>query len=507
VGQQGGLVAHALGEVAHQVGHRGLRGLVVGARPTAAHIVHPGARALARSGVGVEVELTNQLGALGACALDAEEAHGLVPHGGGVGLDLHLEQPFDQAEQALEHRGLGEVLFDLLIAESVAGFFELLAHKGHVPGLQVIQAQFAAGKVAQLGHVFLSVRTGALGQVTQEAHHLRRAVGHLGHQRHIGKAAVAQQAGFFLAQAQDVLHELRVVALSRAEFAGTGAVGAVHGLAQAAVGGVLHHRQVARHVQRELVAVFALRLGGSPGGVLHVLGHPHQFVGARVVREGIRGVHHMLRERLRLGGLFFLDGGEAGFGLALQFSTTQHEAAQGVVQRTLPGRTQALFWGQGVLSLVQGFVLGVQALIGPQTGVKLRHAGQVVVERRTQLGRVGHAVEVTHGAPGTTQAFGAHVQQQRQGVVIRRHVRARDLRQRGLGIGQQHIQSRRHVLGLDLVEQGQAGGIKQWVGAHGGVRWVCRMNDGGANKDNVRGAGARAKLKLARRCARPLPWC
>src|SRR5258707_7436368 len=36
---------------------------------------------------------------------------------------------------------------------------------------------------------------------------------------------------------------------------------------------------------------------------------------------------------LRQGGLLFLDSGVAGLGLALQFGTAQHEAAQGVVQR------------------------------------------------------------------------------------------------------------------------------------------------------------------------------
>ena len=130
-----------------------------GRRQRAAHVVHPGAGALAGAGVQVQVELADQLRPL-AAALDAEEAHAVVPDRRAVGADAHVEQRLDHAEQALQHARLGEVLLDLLLAEGVARLLQLLGGEGHVPGLQVGQAELARGEFAQLGQVALGEAAG-----------------------------------------------------------------------------------------------------------------------------------------------------------------------------------------------------------------------------------------------------------------------------------------------------------------------------------------------------------
>lgn len=59
---------------------------------------------------------------------------------------------------------------------------------------------------------------------------------------------------------------------------------------------------------------------------------------------------------------------------------------------------------------VNGFVLGIQALIGTQIGPELGDLGQRVVISGTQLWRVSHAVEVIDGAPGRAQLLGRNVE-------------------------------------------------------------------------------------------------
>ena len=63
-------------------------------------VVHPGARALAGARKRVEIELTHQ----DAVALDAIDAHAVVPHRGLVGRDAQLEQRLDNRETARRAR-------------------------------------------------------------------------------------------------------------------------------------------------------------------------------------------------------------------------------------------------------------------------------------------------------------------------------------------------------------------------------------------------------------------
>jgi hypothetical protein len=56
------------------------------------------------------------------------------------------------------------------------------------------------GELPQLGHVALGERPRAARQVAQEVEHLLRRLGHLRHQRHSAKSAIAEQLRLLAAQ-------------------------------------------------------------------------------------------------------------------------------------------------------------------------------------------------------------------------------------------------------------------------------------------------------------------
>ncbi len=142
VREQRRLVADRAGEVAGEVGHRGLH-TGVGQHLAAAGVVHPGAAALAVTGVQVDVELRQQLALR---RFDAEEAHVGVPHLGRLRADLHGEQRLHDVEQAVQHGRLREVLLHLLLGEGIAGFAQLFGGVGHVPRLELVDAQRGLGE-------------------------------------------------------------------------------------------------------------------------------------------------------------------------------------------------------------------------------------------------------------------------------------------------------------------------------------------------------------------------
>ena len=318
------------------------------------------------------------------------------------------------------------------------------------------------GKRAHVGQVLLGIRPGFLGQVAQEGDHLLGRLGHLGHQRHIGVVAVAEQCGFFLPQRQQLGHDRAVVELgsvARGLLARAGDVRAVELFAQGPMGAKLHDGQVDRHLEAEFVAGFALGLGGGRGGGNHVLGHTVELLAFHIERKTVGGIERVLAEFLTLFGLSLLDGGKTFFCRTLQLSAAEHKAAQCVVV------------GAGLLGCelgrVHGFVLGVQALVGAQAGPELGDAGQGGVVGGAQLGSVGHAVEVADRAPGTAQAFGCHVQGLGDGRPVGGEVGGGHGLQRSVGGGQQGVHGGRHMLGPNGVEQGQAGGVEQGVGRVG----------------------------------------
>ena len=177
---------------------------------------------------------------------------------------------------------------------------------------------------------------------------------------------------------------------------------------------VLHHREVARKVQRDLVAVLAVGLGCGTRRGHHVVGHAGEFVCAGVSGKTVGSVEHVFGERLGRLGLRLLQLGEALFRLARELGAGEHKVSQCVVQGLGSGRRQR----GGTAPCFDGLVLGEQPLIGAHAGVEVRDLVQVVAVGRPQFRRVRHRVKVPHGAPGSAQPFGGHVQHRRQGVIV-----------------------------------------------------------------------------------------
>ena len=469
VGEQGGLTVDRRLEVAHQIGHRCLHDaafLVL----AAAAVVHPGARLLGLARVQVQIELAHQP----VARADAIEAHVRMPALGVVLGDRHPEEPLDQPEETVQHAGQRKVLLHLVVRERIAHLLEGLAGVGDVPGLQFRQSQFLGRKGAQFGQIALGEGAGTLRQVPQELLHLGRGVRHLRHKRQLGVAGQAQQLCLLLAQRQDLLDQRSVVL--RAAFGRPGGIGTVERLAQAAVVRILDDREVRRELQREAPARLALPFGIGPGGCNGIVGQARQTrlaflrIGHQQL-EGIGGVQHVFRELLLQRGQLFLDGGKALARRRDQLGAAQPEVAQLVLDGRLAGGIQRLMGRAGA----ECAVLLEERLILPHPGPELHHARQVLIEGLAQFGRVHDRIQVLHDAPGVSKAFGGMLQRQHEVLPGGGRVCRRGLGQRLLGVGQQHIQRRPHMLGLHGGEAGQsARAVQQRVVRGGGVcRRLC----------------------------------
>lgn len=157
-----------------------------------------------------------------------------------------------------------------------------------------------------------------MGQVTQEVNDFGGRLRHLRHHRHLAKIGVAQQLRFFLAQCQDFVDQRGVVKLAGiAPWLVRKRVSrkrAVELFTQIRTLGELHDRQVARHLQRELVAIFTLGLGSGQRSLLHIGRYAFQFFGSGVVGKGIRRIQGVFAELLAQLCLALLDLREALFG-------------------------------------------------------------------------------------------------------------------------------------------------------------------------------------------------
>ncbi|MNS56958.1 hypothetical protein D3C72_898330 [compost metagenome] len=265
--------------------------------------------------------------------------------------------------------------------------------------------------------------------------------------------------GLFAAQCQDFADQRCVVefaCIALSLVGGTGHIGAVELLAQVAARGKLHDRQVAGHLQGELVAFLAVCLCCGQRGLLDIVWNAIELFGRGVVSVGVGGIEGVLAELLAQLGLAFLDLRKTLLGGTGQLRATQHKVAHRV-QVCLP-----LLCSQG--SGVDGLVLGVQALVGTQAGPEGGDARHGLVVGGAQLGRVGHGVEVTDSAPGAAEAFGGHVEHLRDRDPVGREFGRRHRLQRGLGIGQQRVDRGRHLFGLDAVEQGEVGEVEERIG-------------------------------------------
>ena len=198
--------------------------------------------------------------------------------------------------------------------------------------------------------------------------------------------------------------------------------------------------------------------GLAQGGINDVLRHAVQVGKLRVVGKGFGGVQGVFAEFLAQLRLALLNLGKAHAVLALQLGARQHKVAHGVFMSLALLGVQA--------ADVNGFVLGVQALVGAQPGPELSDTRQGGVVGGTQFRCVGHAVEVADGAPGAAEVFGGDVQHPRDAGPTGRETGLGDFAQSRFGTGQQFIHGGADMLGFDLVKQRERGGGKQGVG-HG----------------------------------------
>ncbi|MNY47734.1 hypothetical protein D3C86_1830250 [compost metagenome] len=111
---------------------------------------------------------------------------------------------------------------------------------------------------------------------------------------------------------------------------GAGHVGAVQFFTQIAAGCELHHRQITRHLERELVPRLAFGLRGGQCGLLNIIRHASKLVLGCVVGVGVGRIQCVFAEFLAQLGLAFLDLGEALFRGAGQFCTAEHKVTHGI---------------------------------------------------------------------------------------------------------------------------------------------------------------------------------
>ena len=466
----------------------------------------------------VEPELADQL----PVSLDAEEADVRMPDVRLVRRNRHREHPADQAEQPVEDARQLEVLLDRLVGERVARLFQLLAGPGEVPRTQFADAELGRRELAQLRQIALGERACAPRQVAQEGDDFVGRVGHLRHQRHLGEAGIAEQDGFFAAQREQLVDDRRIVepgllfSIFRRGRVGRRAsdVGAVHRLAQHAVIGVLHHRQVRRKVQRELPAIAAVGLRGLARRLARI---GRQAVEAGLVvdeqPERIGRVEHVLGELLRERRVPILDFGETLARRRDQFGATEAEVAQRVLDGPAARRAQRGEFGLGC----EGLVAGEQRLVLRQLGKELRDPGQVRVVDLAQRRRVGHRVQVADDAPGASEPFGGVVERLDEGVPGERHRIGGHILERFAGLRDQHVEGRADELRLEGGEARQAGEVEQRIAGargavggrvgravgglvgHGSGRWAVRVSPRGF----AAGVGSKDTLRALRRQARP----
>ncbi|MDR6180599.1 hypothetical protein QE393_003859 [Pseudomonas sp. SORGH_AS 211] len=180
---------------------------------------------------------------------------------------------------------------------------------------------------------------------------------------------------------------------------------------------------------------------------------------------GLRRVEQLVGKLAAQLGLARLDGGIALLLGRRQVDAGQAEITQGVFQGGLLAGVEALGFfalGQAAVGLEEVLVLADLGGIG-------RQLGQAGLVGGAQLGAVAHGVEVADGAPGLAQPIVQLVHRQHQagpgGVFL---LRLQQLGQGGTVLGQDGVDGRLDVLGLDGGKGRQVVGLKQRIaGAHG----------------------------------------
>ncbi len=149
-------------KVTGQVCHRLLQ-RAVGFTHLAYTVVHPCPTAFVFTGIEIQIEAAAQLILV---VVQLEETHVVVPHFHVVALfGSDAIDAFHHFEQAVNGFVFREVRAQLLIADAVKMLLLFLAVVRDIPWLQLINAELCFCKGAQLGQLFLTLRTGAFGQI------------------------------------------------------------------------------------------------------------------------------------------------------------------------------------------------------------------------------------------------------------------------------------------------------------------------------------------------------
>ena len=183
---------------------------------TSTFAVHPGAGALAFSGIEVSIEGGNFF----TVALHFKILDIWMPDGGLSFFDFDAKELFDQAEKSLEDCTLCEVALHFRVGIAVAGFAKLFCSISAVPRLNFIDAEFVSSIGVDLSDVVLCTRFRAAGKIAQKVQYFRRALGHLGRKRQFTVILKAEQRRFFSTQFENALDERRVVKFAAVKFRG-----------------------------------------------------------------------------------------------------------------------------------------------------------------------------------------------------------------------------------------------------------------------------------------------
>ena len=287
---------HRRGEVAYQIGHRGLQlaGFFFGKEAAAtAVVVHPRPAAFTFAGIQIHVYAADD----GAAFFQLVIAHIGVPHGHFFLNKVHTVQAVDLGEQSGQHATGGEVFFHFGFRKGVFGFAQFFAGIAQIPGLRLADGEFFTGKGLRFSQIFFGKRLGAFGQIVQKIEYLRGGFSHFGVQRQLGVVGKTEQASFCQGDFEAAGDVAGVVPIGIAEFAGAGHIGAVKVGAQFAIIGILHHRQIMRHLQADFIAAFAFGCGGRGKHRLRIFGNTGQAaVVVQINGEGIGGIEHVLAE-------------------------------------------------------------------------------------------------------------------------------------------------------------------------------------------------------------------
>ncbi|STW66832.1 Uncharacterised protein [Klebsiella michiganensis] len=262
-----------------------------------------------------------------------------------------------------------------------------------IPRLQFIHAEFGFGEGAQLGQLFLTLRTGAFRQVGQEVEHLLRIFGHFGRQRLVGKAVKAQQLRQLVAQGEDFRHYRAVVPFSgvRPLVGGAGGIGAIQLFTQRLIVAVGHYRQIARDIQgqQKPFLLFGFSLGFRCGKRAFRHAGELRFIGDQLGPAHGR-VEHVVA-------VLIAQLGEAGGDFAVAFlllfrqaNTGEFKIAQRVIYRFFLRGIQ----GGVMVAVAQVAVRFVQAFMLPNPGAVLRKQRQGLLVGFAQFRTVFDRVQV-----------------------------------------------------------------------------------------------------------------